>query len=77
MLTGRTYIVRVYRREGGSRGRLAGVVEIVDERRCVSFVGLSALGAVLAKPSAGGRKGAERRRNPPGGVPTRRRGGGR
>jgi len=70
MLTARTYIVRVYRREGSRGSRLAGVVEIVDEQRCVSFVGLSALGAVLARSSAGGRKGAGQRRSRPGGVRT-------
>jgi hypothetical protein len=69
MLRERTYIVRIYRREG-TPGRLAGTVEIIDEQRCVSFAGLSALGAILARPSAGGGQGPGRRTRRPGGVRT-------
>ena len=69
MLRERTYIVRIYRREG-ARGRLAGMVEIVDEQRIVSFAGLLALGAILAKPSTGGGQGAGRRKRRLGAMQT-------
>jgi hypothetical protein len=61
VFTAEIYIVRVYRQDGSSGRRLAGVVEIVQEQRTVAFVGVLALGAILSRISGRGRKGAGRR----------------
>jgi len=59
-----TYIVRIYRRNGGSG--FAGVVEIVQRRRSESFRNFEELRAILDKPPRGSRMNVKGpRRNEP------------
>lgn len=58
MLEAQTYIVRIYRRKGALARRVAGVVEIVEQRRSVAFRGLPALCAILTEPPKRCTKGA-------------------
>lgn len=63
MLRGETYVVHIYRREGAPERSPKGVVEIVRQRKYVSFNGFEALRAILASPTLGVRKRAGK---PPG-----------
>ena len=56
MLRAETYVVHIYRREGVLDKTPKGVVEIVRQRRYVSFNGFEALRAILASPTLGVRK---------------------
>lgn len=59
-----TYIVRIYRRNGGSG--FAGVVEIVHGRRSEAFRNFEELRAILDRPPRGSRlKGKRPRRGEP------------
>jgi hypothetical protein len=58
MLEAQTYIVRIYRRKGALARGVAGVVEIVEQRRSVAFRGLPALCAILTGPPTRCSKGA-------------------
>lgn len=60
MLRGETYVVHIYRREGELASSPKGVVEIVAQRKYVSFNGFESLLAILAKPSNRVRGGARR-----------------
>jgi len=55
-----TYIVRIYRRNGGSG--FAGVVEIVQGRRSEAFRNFEELRAILNQPPRGSRLKAKRPR---------------
>lgn len=55
-----TYIVRIYRRNGGSG--FAGVVEIVQRRRSEAFRNFEELRAIFDKPPRGSRLKAKRPR---------------
>ena len=59
-----TYIVRIYRRNGGAA--IAGVVEIVQGRRCEAFRNFEELRSILDQPPRGSRLQVKRpRRNEP------------
>jgi len=59
-----TYIVRIYRRNGGAA--FAGVVEIVQGRRSEAFRNFEELRAILDQPPRGSRLQVKRpRRNEP------------
>lgn len=62
MLHGETYVVHIYRREGKPERTPKGVVEIVRQRKYVSFDGFEALRMILSNPSRRVRMGA---RKPP------------
>ncbi len=55
-----TYIVRIYRRNGGSG--FTGVVEIVQRRRSESFRNFEELRSILDQPPRGSRLKAKRPR---------------
>lgn len=45
----KSYVVRIYRRHAGTRGRLTGTVEIVADGSEISFKGLRELARILVR----------------------------